>query len=363
MKEPLPLPGGTDENVAFVRTALDEYGYYFDRVSARLGLPIPSRSDGVNGDLRSSWRRAWFRAVRQHQLRRDWDELDVLIRLFEVGESMPARTARRVLGVRLLEELTACGLVHRADGTVRPRFLIGTVGPVRVATDTDNVANDDTRIGVGPNPLVMPVYLETHLFAAAIDRQRVARGLDLCTGSGVHALLLASHCEEVVGVDVSARTVGIARFNARLNGIENARFVQGSLWTPLTQQRFDVITANPPYQPELNAASGSNWWGAEVRGEGVWKPLVEQLHQHLRPGGRCFVILQGLSWQQDPFVPRVQRYAPSMQVRFDSFGAAELAGYQQRYAGHGQLAQQLTSAEYGVLRLASTAPERSQEAL
>ena len=204
---------------------------------------------------------------------------------------------------------------------MHPQFLLGCVDELRVATDTDDVANDESRTSAGPNPLVMPVYVETLLFAAHVERGPAAAGLDLCTGSGVHALLLASHCTRVVGTDISPRAIDIARFNARLNGVDNVEFLPGALWSPVADERFDVITANPPYQPEPQGVAGTNWWGAQARGEGVWRPLVEQLHEHLTPGGCGHIILQGLSWDGDRSCRACARTPPTLAVEFDRFGA------------------------------------------
>ncbi|MEM6994465.1 MAG: methyltransferase [Myxococcota bacterium] len=361
MSSTLPMPGGSDESIALVRGALDEHGYFADRIRTRLGLGSPRPEDAVNGDLRSRWRQQWFASARAHAETEDPDALDVLIRLFEVGEPIALGQARQTLGARVVEQTVACGLVALGDGVVRPRFLVSCVGPIRVVTDTDEVANDRAAIDGSANPLVMPVYVETQLFAAAVDRDPAARGLDLCTGSGVHALLLASHCAEVVATDVSPRAVEVARFNTRLNAIDNVTVIQGPIWAPLEGRRFDIITANPPYQPDLDDAPGSNWWGAQGRGEGVWRPIVEQLHQHLEGDGRCFIILQGLSWTDDPFVPRVRRYAPTLDVHFERFGSPELSDYRSRYQGHGMLAEALRAADYGVLRLQHAAATDARE--
>ena len=362
MSDLLPLPDGSDDDVAAVAWALTEYGYTFDRVARQLGLRVPNRTDAVNGDWRSQFREQWFRGAGQLLLRPEWNALDVLIGLFEMGRPVLSSLAERTLGGRVVDILQTCGLVRRDEARLHPRFLVGTVDALRIVTDTDELANDSSQISAGPNPLVMPVYLETHLFAAAVNRRRCAWGLDVCTGNGVHALLLSFHCAEVIGTDVSHRALKIADFNARLNGIHNVEFRHGPVLEPVAGRRFDVITANPPYQPEPAGTNGSNWWGAPSRGEGVWRPMVEQLHRHLTPGGECFIILQGLSWSGDPFLDRVRGFAPTLAVEFDRFGSPDLASYRARYAEDPQFWKSLTAADYGVVRLASTERAARQEA-
>ncbi len=92
--------------------------------------------------------------------------------------------------------------------------------------------------------------------------------LDLCTGSGCIALALAKEIPEaeVYGSDVSKEALPYARKNAKINGIANARFLQGSLFEPFRGRKFDIITANPPYvrRDELDSLQ------REIRD---WEPL------------------------------------------------------------------------------------------
>ena len=74
--------------------------------------------------------------------------------------------------------------------------------------------------------------------------------LDLCTGSGCVALVLAKDFPDaqVYATDISARALKYAKENAGNNGIENITFLKGSLFAPLKEGlTFDLITANPPY--------------------------------------------------------------------------------------------------------------------
>ena len=81
--------------------------------------------------------------------------------------------------------------------------------------------------------------------------------LDLCTGSGCLALALAREFldAQVYGTDTSEIAIGYANENAKINGIENAIFLEGSLFDPIKKLitihrspfTFDLIVSNPPY--------------------------------------------------------------------------------------------------------------------
>lgn len=85
-----------------------------------------------------------------------------------------------------------------------------------------------------------------------------ARVLDLCTGSGCVAITLA--CERqtwsVLGIDLSADAVEVATLNAaRLGAAPRAWFQTSDLYAGVAaDSRFELITANPPYIAETEAA-------------------------------------------------------------------------------------------------------------
>jgi release factor glutamine methyltransferase len=74
--------------------------------------------------------------------------------------------------------------------------------------------------------------------------------LDLCTGSGCVAITLArerpTSC--VSGSDLSPGALAVARDNALRLGAYNVAWRQGDLFDAVpSPERFDLVTANPPY--------------------------------------------------------------------------------------------------------------------
>jgi ribosomal protein L3 glutamine methyltransferase len=85
------------------------------------------------------------------------------------------------------------------------------------------------------------------------------RALDLCTGNGSLAVLLALSCPDihVSACDVSAPALAVAARNLDRHGLSTQiELFHGDLWNPLPdpndENRFDLIICNPPY---VNAAS------------------------------------------------------------------------------------------------------------
>ena len=78
------------------------------------------------------------------------------------------------------------------------------------------------------------------------------RVLDLGCGSGAVTLAIAHERPRVavLGVDVSARAVALARRNQARLAIENATFVESDWFAAVGRERFSLIVANPPYVAE-----------------------------------------------------------------------------------------------------------------
>jgi 23S rRNA (uracil1939-C5)-methyltransferase len=92
------------------------------------------------------------------------------------------------------------------------------------------------------------------LYRTAIELAGLGRRelvLDLYCGIGTIALALALEAGEVFGVEIVERAVADAIENARLNGVDNARFFAGDVRTamrPLLEEsgRPDVVVVDPP---------------------------------------------------------------------------------------------------------------------
>lgn len=88
------------------------------------------------------------------------------------------------------------------------------------------------------------------------------KALDLCTGNGSLAILLALNCPdiEVSASDISFPALALAAKNLDRHQLtERIQVYQGDLWDPLPEPNeenlFDLIICNPPY---VNANSMSN---------------------------------------------------------------------------------------------------------
>lgn len=125
-------------------------------------------------------------------------------------------------------------------------------------------------------PGTYPAQGDTRLLADVVEDGGFARGrrvLDVATGGGALAVVSArAGAASVTAVDLSVRSVLTARVNAQLHGVR-VRVLRGDLFAPVRGQRFDLITANPPYVPAhrhvLPRHTISRSWDAGLDGRAV----------------------------------------------------------------------------------------------
>jgi ribosomal protein L3 glutamine methyltransferase len=97
--------------------------------------------------------------------------------------------------------------------------------------------------------------LQNRLEPWITDATEIHRALDLCTGSGCLAILLAHAFEhaEIDAVDISHEALAVAGRNiADYRLQERVHPIQSDLFAGLVGRRYDLIISNPPY---VNAES------------------------------------------------------------------------------------------------------------
>lgn len=97
--------------------------------------------------------------------------------------------------------------------------------------------------------------LQTQLAPWIIETDDITTALDLCTGSGCLAILMAHAFENVQldAVDISVQALAVAYKNVQDYGLEERiDLIESDLFSALQGKRYDLIISNPPY---VNAES------------------------------------------------------------------------------------------------------------
>lgn len=128
------------------------------------------------------------------------------------------------------------------------------------------------------------------------DPYAIENALDLCTGSGCLAILMAHAFPEakIDAADISQDALEVAKRNIADYGLEErVRLAQGDLFAGLAKRKYDLIVSNPPYvtaqamralppeyshEPENALAAGDD-------GLDIVRRILAAAKTHLKPHG------------------------------------------------------------------------------
>jgi SAM-dependent methyltransferase len=211
-----------------------------------------------------------------------------LFRLYTLGEQVTREDCDRVLGRELVTRMVDARLVDVASAGLRARFRLSPLEGLYFLSDFAEAGRRYRRSYV-------QFGLDTALLARFLARAGLSgtRALDLCTGSGAHALLLAHAFQTVVGVDLNPRAIALSRANAALNSIDNATFAESDLYAGV-QGRFDLVVSNPPFVAMPEEARAWNMVGhGGMLGIDLTLSILEGLDGCLGERGQAFIHTQG----------------------------------------------------------------------
>jgi Methyltransferase small domain len=279
-----PISLGRTETIDRLQNALVTVGYTGDAVRKLLG------EDAYQGRARD---------IPVHLRRLTTGKpIETVIRAFFLGVPVPEVELTRALAPLEAAELVGLGVVEPFGGDLR--------ATVRVVPHTDlflagNRYPDETSDGT-PADYVATATAPSAILGSLTVRRPARSALDIGTGSGIQAIWAARHCERVVAMDVNPRALNLAAFNARLNGITNIEFREGSLFEPVEGERFDLVLCNAPYVISPDTRYAFRDGGAAS--DGFSEQLVREVPQYLEEGGFAHLLIEwlrrGNDWQARP---------------------------------------------------------------
>jgi SAM-dependent methyltransferase len=251
-------------------TELRECGYDLADCAKRLGV---SPSSGVN----------FLWAQNGSWMPVEANPVDTLLEVFVGGREVPISRISAHLSVKSIDAALEMRLIEKHGEMLKSRLCLFPCYGKFIATDR---AQKNTAINQ-----VMFLFTESFLLGGMVKRSSRRRAIDLGTGSGIHALLASDHCESAIGIDVNPRAIEFSRFNAALNGIENVEFILSDLFNSLDPgMTFDLLTANPPYVPDLATMAGDNFWSGGPEGSGILRRVIEAIPLRLDADGVANII-------------------------------------------------------------------------
>jgi len=289
-----PVPAlDSAESFATLRSFLGEIGFTEEGVCKRLGLP---------GELELQALRSAAPASAPPT-----DALDLMARLFIVGDAFEQGVVARLLPEKVRDALSELALLdawRARPGWLSARAVVYPIHGVLIASDRWSHPNrapfqsfDDIVF-----PAISP---NTRRFLDVLPDGPCERFLDLCSGTGVAALVAAkSYARHAWAADLTPRCTAFTEFNRRLNALENVAVVEGDLYQPVRGLTFDRIVAHPPYMPTLQAAEV--YYDGGQDGDAVVSRIVQQAPQYLAPGGRLYCLTLGSDREHETFEQRIR---------------------------------------------------------
>jgi hypothetical protein len=295
-------------------------GYSESLVTARLGL------DDLAG---LQWRLApIYRSVRLAAR----DMLELAIDLFLLQGALPPEELDGLFVAPEREALIRSGLLAIDEmGVGRARASLFPAANRLIFSDHAWPELPHPGQAVVPYDHVMAVGVDSRHLARCTSRRPFRVALDLCTGSGIHALLASTHAEQVLAVDINPRAACCTRFNAQVWGAANLEVLVGDLYEAVRGETFDLITANPPFVPSPLDTLGFRDGGRT--GEDIQKRIVAGLPRYLAPGGIAQIVTELGERENEPLAHRLREWlqgAP-MDIHILRLGEHSAAQYA---AGH-----------------------------
>ena len=263
---------------------MDDAGYTLEAVTERVG-------PNVFAHLSARERAPLVRATRAG------DRLDVLLRLFLIGEPVPHRDAQAALAPMELDEWVTGGLVSTNGDEVEGVLTLRPLG----GPERRLVAHDRAdRSGAVQPDHVVGVSASTVALAGATIRRPIDSAFDLGTGCGIQALHAADHSARVVASDLNARALACATLTMELNEITNVSVRGGDRFDPVAGERFDLIVSNPPFV--ISPSHRYLFRDSGLPLDEMSRSVVGTAPQYLEDGGHCQLLaswahVRGESWE------------------------------------------------------------------
>jgi len=287
-----------DADVQALRNAVShvsKIGYCEALVCDRLGL----------SDLTSLLWRA-IPIYRSRQLA-ERDVLAIAIDLFLLQGLISPDELNKLFDKDTQELFLRAGLISLDEkGRAHARASLFPVGNRLIFSDLAWPMLSQAGYVKAPSDQVMFVGNDSRWLARATVRRPYGAALDLCTGSGIHAILAAFHSQRVVAVDINPRAARCTSFNSQASGAANIEVSVGDLYEPVGEERFDLITANPPFVP--SPANLLLFRDGGQSGEDVQSRIIAGLPKHLAKGGIAQIVTEFGEREGEPLSVRLREW-------------------------------------------------------
>ena len=134
----------------------------------------------------------------------------------------------------------------------------------------------------GKDSVIFAEHLAKDLNGIVFDKT-----LDLCTGTGVQALVSKKYSNSVIASDIREQSIQNAMLNSKINNLADITFLTSDLFRNISG-KYDLITANPPYGI-VSKNPDDKTYGLHTVFE-----LIENLDNYLNNDGMAKIITESV---------------------------------------------------------------------
>lgn len=267
-----------------------------------------------------------FPAFKSRERQIDSDGLlEVLTRVFLFGSAVPRAALAAHLSERELAAFFAADLLRAWTASAAGEDAMYSpvrLAPIRaseVAARDLFVAGDRTDHPDGSTfaafaDIVFPAHTPlTRQFLTLLPATRPKTVLELCAGSAIAALALASAGSRCTAADIADRSAHFARFNAWLNSCP-VDVVCGDLYAPVSGA-FDCVIVHPPYVPSISQRLTYRDGGET--GDEIVRGTIAGLPAHLNVNGTFHMLCLGMDTAEARFEDRIREWLGPSHAEFD----------------------------------------------
>lgn len=237
-----------------------------------------------------------------------------IISFFLLGEPIEKEVIEKELEQSVLDYLYDINAVNRDDmhywfnslmltSYCNCYFLVGI--PYYYPT----CQNDNSKPYIG---------MDTYWLSRLIVNQVKGNVLDLCTGSGIQAILAAKSGARVIAVDIDQEAFGWAQFNVYLNDVnEKIELRLGNLYSVIDDSiEFDFILSNPPFIPIPKSIDFPIAGDGGEDGRDLVRQIFHGYEKYLKIDGKAIMIGQGIGNNNSVFLSKdLKRILSDMNVK------------------------------------------------
>lgn len=323
----LPLRLGDAADFARAQSLFKDAGFTEERICRELGIPNVALIAKV------------FRDGPDRAAALESPVLGVLLRVFTFTQTVPRNEVERAVERSALDSLLALDLLRigRFDSVAAgledvyysPVYLYPVAGFVIASDRHDNP--DGSPLALPPDVVFPAIDAGTLRFLGLLPRRPAEEALDLCSGTGIGALVLSRHVQRVIAADITPRATHFTQFNVLLNGRSNVEVVQGDLFEAVAGRTFDRIVAHPPYVPAVT--DRHVFRDAGETGERVLRRIVADLPHYLRPRGTFYCLTAAWDSAEGPLESRIRHWLGEREREYDVLFAEQESVAPERVAG------------------------------